>query len=57
MSPSRAVILNTIGTFGLGVLTADFDNDGWPDIYVPNVPGDAPSLRKGELAHGGKCLQ
>lgn len=29
-------ILNTIGTFGLGVLTADFDNDGWPDIYVAN---------------------
>jgi hypothetical protein len=20
----------------LGVLTADFDNDGWPDIYVAN---------------------
>ncbi len=24
------------GTFGLGVLVADFDNDGWPDIYVAN---------------------
>ena len=29
-------ILNANGTFGLGVLTADFDNDGWPDIYVAN---------------------
>jgi hypothetical protein len=24
------------GTFGLGVLTADLDNDGWPEIYVAN---------------------
>ena len=24
------------GNFGLGVLTADYDNDGWPDIYVAN---------------------
>jgi hypothetical protein len=32
----RAGILDTNGTFGLGVLTADFDNDGWPDIYVAN---------------------
>jgi enediyne biosynthesis protein E4 len=22
------------GTYGLGVLTGDFDNDGWPDIFV-----------------------
>jgi hypothetical protein len=29
-------ILEANGTFGLGVLTADFDNDGWPDIYVAN---------------------
>ncbi len=32
----EAGILNTPGTYGLGVLAADFDNDGWPDIYVAN---------------------
>jgi hypothetical protein len=31
-----AGILSANGTYGLGVLTADFDNDGWPDIYVAN---------------------
>jgi hypothetical protein len=31
-----AGILKVNGTFGLGVLAADFDNDGWPDIYVAN---------------------
>ncbi|MBO0910768.1 MAG: CRTAC1 family protein, partial [Acidobacteria bacterium] len=34
-------ILGANGTYGLGVLTADFDNDGWPDIYVAN--DSAPS--------------
>ena len=29
-------ILKTAGTYALGVLVADFDNDGWPDIYVAN---------------------
>lgn len=32
----EAGILKTPGTYGLGVLVADFDNDGWPDIYVAN---------------------
>jgi hypothetical protein len=32
----RAGILDTVGTYGLSVSIADFDNDGWPDIYVAN---------------------
>jgi len=32
----KAGILETIGTYGLSVAVADFDNDGWPDIYVAN---------------------
>ncbi len=32
----KAGILGANGTYGLGVLTGDFDNDGWPDIYVAN---------------------
>jgi len=30
----KSGILDTNGTYGLGVLTGDFDNDGWPDIFV-----------------------
>ena len=29
-----AGILKAGGRYGLGVVSADFDNDGWPDIYV-----------------------
>ena len=36
-----AGIFGANGTYGLGVLTADFDNDGWPDIYVAD--DSAPS--------------
>jgi hypothetical protein len=32
----RAGIFQANGTYGLGVLTADFNNDGWPDVYVAN---------------------
>jgi hypothetical protein len=33
---AKAGILKTPGTYGLGVVVADFDNDGWPDVYVAN---------------------
>lgn len=31
---ARAGILKPGGRYGLGVTAADFNNDGWPDIYV-----------------------
>ena len=36
MFPKPPEFCKANGTYGLGVLTADFDNDGWPDIYVAN---------------------
>ena len=32
----KAGIRKTDGTYGLGAVVADFDNDGWADIYVAN---------------------
>ncbi|MBV9342567.1 MAG: CRTAC1 family protein [Acidobacteria bacterium] len=40
VSESAGILLSG-ATYGLGVLTGDFDNDGWPDIYVAN--DSAPS--------------
>jgi len=41
------------GTYGLGVLTADFDNDGWPDIYVAN---DSTASALYQNNHNGKFV-
>ncbi len=32
----KAGMTKANGTYSLGVLTLDFDHDGWPDIYVAN---------------------
>ena len=32
----KAGMWNTVGNYALSVAVADFDNDGWPDIYVAN---------------------
>ncbi|MFN7827001.1 MAG: CRTAC1 family protein [Acidobacteriota bacterium] len=41
----KSGILATNGTYGLGVLTSDFDNDGWTDIYVANDSAPATLYR------------
>jgi enediyne biosynthesis protein E4 len=48
-----AGILQANGTYGLGVLTADFDNDGWPDIYVAN---DSTASALYQNKHNGKFI-
>ena len=44
--PSAMVFVNSewrpVGSYGMGATAADFDNDGWPDIYVAS--DTAPSL-------------
>jgi hypothetical protein len=41
----KSGITRSNGTYGLGVLTADFDNDGWTDIYVANDSAPAALYR------------
>jgi enediyne biosynthesis protein E4 len=41
----KSGITRTNGTYGLGVLTIDFDNDGWTDIYVANDSAPAALYR------------
>jgi hypothetical protein len=53
---AKAGILKPGGRYGLGVLVSDFDNDGWPDIYV--ACDQTPSLlyqnkRDGTFAERG----
>jgi hypothetical protein len=48
-----AGLLQANGTYGLGVLTADFDNDGWPDIYVAN---DSTASALYQNKHNGKFV-
>ncbi len=48
-----AGIFSANGTYGLGVLTADFDNDGWPDIYVAN---DSTASALYQNKHNGKFV-
>ncbi len=40
----KSGIVSASGTYGLGVSTLDFDNDGWIDIYVANDSSPSVSL-------------
>src|SRR4029450_7958146 len=35
-SDAAGITAKGVGTYGLGVSTLDFDDDGWTDIYVAN---------------------
>src|SRR6202008_775582 len=49
----KSGIGKTAPTYGLGVLVADFDNDGWPDIYVAN---DCTPSAMYQNKHNGKFV-
>lgn len=44
----KSGIRKTSGTYGLGVLTADLNNDGWVDIYVANDSAPAALYRNNQ---------
>ncbi len=41
----KSGVAKSQGTYGLGVLVADFNNDSWPDVYVANDSAPAALYR------------
>lgn len=48
--PEKAGITKANGTYGLGICTLDFDNDGWTDIYVANDSNPSALYRNNRTA-------
>ncbi len=48
-------ILKTPGTYGLGVIVCDFDNDTWPDIYVANDSTSSTLYKKQSRRYLYRC--
>ena len=44
----KAGMRNTNGTYGLGAIVSDFDNDGFPDIYVANDSAPATLFKNNQ---------
>jgi enediyne biosynthesis protein E4 len=42
---AKSGVTTANGTYGLGVLVGDFDNNGWPDVYVANDSSPAALYR------------
>jgi hypothetical protein len=57
----KSGILRAQGTYGLGVSTLDFDNDGWVDVYVANDSNPSTLYRNSrdgtftDIAVGAGC--